>query len=472
MITLVRATLLALIINGCAFVQAADLPPVIDLTKHQSPHCSQGGRTACTYYPPIAALEAAYRRKGIDVSLSVEHLIWLRNVTAMKSSVKDASINENNLAFLTGGGLSVNFDILNHYGVSRAEHFPYLHDHEDYRAPYYTGFDVTDYKWFEPHRQLSLNRFNLDAKQFPDVARQNAHYGIKQHVFLSGKQCKDVRQLEAILASGREVAINVFVSYPKAAHEKDRGNIPPVVWYVAADAVAKQADSHAMLLVGYDRTRQFFIVKNSWGPTKSGFEADKLPDGWKDITKYKGYTLMHYNYLKGNREAAYINEVAESKESRFPHQRALGLWRFQIEEKDSRKVVADGVLAWRRLMDESKQSFRIGDWHGPDGNSYRVNAERDTTDRSRLTLFINFDNPNQKDKHRLGLQFKCKLSLPPAKAGELQDGTIVATDHVTLLGHPTSTLTFRASQVLDTNLLKGLESKVTKSNKVQEGKGQ
>lgn len=467
--TLIRATWLILIFNSLPHLQAADLPLVIDLTKHQSPHCSQGGRTACTYYPPIAALEAAYRRKGIDVSLSVEHLIWLRNVTAMKSSVKDASVNENNLAFLTGGGLSVNFDILNHYGVSRAEHFPYLHDHEDYRAPYYRDFDVTDYKWFEPHRQLSLNRFNLDSKQLPDVARQNAHYGIKQHVFLSGKQCKDVRQLETILASGREVAINVFVSYPKAAHEKDRGTIPPAVWYVAPDAVANQADSHAMLLVGYDRKRQFFIVKNSWGPTKAGFEANKLSDGWKDIAKYKGYTLMHYNYLKGNREAAYINEVVDDKENRFEQQRALGLWQFQIEEKDSRKVVGNGVLAWRRLMDEDKQSFRIGDWYGPDGKSYRVNAERDKANQSNLTLYIDLDHPHQKDKNRQGLQFKCKICLPPGKAGELKDGTIhSSSEEGKFMEHPINKLTFKASQVVESNLLKGMEHIAVKDGKAQD----
>lgn len=454
---------LAVLLNGLGLLQAADLPLVIDLRKFQSPHCSQGNRTACTYYPPIAALEAAYRRKGIDVTLSVEHLIWLRNVTAMKSSVKDETINENNLAFLTGGGLSVNFDILNRYCVCQARQFPYLNDHEDYRAPYYQGFDVTDYKWFEPHRQLSLNRFNLDARQLPDIARQNANYGIQQYVFFGGKQCKDVRQIEAILATGHEVAINVFISYPKAAHDKDRGNIPSVVWYVAPDAIPKQADSHALLLVGYDRRRKFFIVKNSWGPTKAGFEESNLPEEWKDIAKYKGFTLMHYNYLKGNREAAYINEVADPKCCRVEQQRALGLWQFQVEEKESKKVVAEGVLAWRRLMDEGRKSFRIGDWYGTDGKQCRVNAERDHDDPSLLTLYIDYDHPQQSDKQRNGVRFRGRLQLTPQKAGLLIGDSIQAMSQSdNLWGHPASHLTFHAKQSFEPNLLNGMKSTSSK----------
>ena len=60
----------------------AEPPPVVDLRKFQTSIKNQGGRDSCPYFPPVAALEAAYKHKGIDVNLSVEHLIWLRNVTA------------------------------------------------------------------------------------------------------------------------------------------------------------------------------------------------------------------------------------------------------------------------------------------------------------------------------------------------------------------------------------------------------
>lgn len=456
--------LLSLALFGLASLHGRETPPAVDLREYQSPLCSQGGRTACTYYPPIGALEAAYKRKGIDVSLSVEHLIWLRNVTSLKRTVKDSKVNENNLAFLTGGGLSVNFDILAHYGVSRSQYFPYLNDHEDYKASYYRGFDVTDYKWFEPHRQLSLNRFNLDSHQLPDVARHDAHYGIKDYVFFRGNDCKNVSKIEEILASQHEVAINVFVSYPKYPQDKSRGDIPPVVWYVPPDAVPKQADSHAMLIVGYDRPRQFFIVKNSWGPTKTGFEESKLPEGWKDIAKYKGYTLMHYNYLKGNREAAYIKEVAEPNDSGFDRQRALGLWRFQIVEKVSSKPVVEGVLAWRRLVEDNKSVNRIGDWYGPDGMQCRVNAEWECKDPSKITLIMDLDRPQLEPTKKDGTKFHGRISLPLQHEGTVKGESIIMSGEEKLLfGHKVTDLSFKLSQSLDKNLLDGWKTPAEKA---------
>ncbi len=268
-------------------------PEAFDLCEQQTPIRNQGGRDSCTYHPPIAALEAAYRRAGQPVELSVEHLIWLRNTTAQMHSVKDADLNENNLAFLTGGGLSTNFDLLARYGVCTAAEMPYLADHENQKRPYYRGFDVADYRWWEPFRQVSLNRFNLDPGNLPAAARAGGRYGIKDYVFLKGGDCRDPRKIEAAIAAGHEVAVNMFVAYQKGPADESLADMPGLIWRLPKNPAPQPGNSHAMLIVGYDRKRQFFVVKNSWGTNAGGYGAAKLPEDWKDLVRFKGYTLLH-----------------------------------------------------------------------------------------------------------------------------------------------------------------------------------
>ena len=462
-----RCSLCALLLCGwlIGFNQAssedvAEPPPVVDLCAWQTPIGNQGGRGACTYYPPIAALESAYQRRGHAVKLSVEHLIWLRNVTAFNPSIKDPDVNENNLAFLTGGGLSVNFHLLQRYGVCRDENMPYLHDHEDYnQKKHYGGFDVTDYRWYEPFRQVSLNRFNLDPKHLPNAARHDADYGIKEYVFLHGQDCRDPRKIEAILASGHEVAINLFIGYKPKPNDPDRARWPGVIWYRAKDAQQIPGDSHAMLLVGYDRPRQFFIVKNSWGPTGGkAFDVGQLPEGWKDLTRFKGFTLIHYNYLAGNREAAYIKSVWEPKNPRFLLQRAMGLWEIQFLQKSNKQLIGKAVLAWRRLPDpEAKRpDHRIGDWYGIGCKEGRVNAEFGPSDK--ISLYVDFKHPQLKGHELRGIKLTGKLALPSQEAGLIDEGTISRQDgSQELFGVPISELTFTAKQNLKENLLVGVD---------------
>src|SRR6516165_1900496 len=99
--------------SGAWFAQPLDqTPDVVDLTKDQSPICNQGARDTCIYHPQVAALEAAYRRAGKPVNLSVEHLVWLRNVTPPGSDkTGDPDLNENLLANLGGGGMLHGFHL-------------------------------------------------------------------------------------------------------------------------------------------------------------------------------------------------------------------------------------------------------------------------------------------------------------------------------------------------------------------------
>ena len=87
-ITYLAVSLLALLHVSIAAVPAQDKgekerspskpPTTLDLLKYQTAIRNQGARDVCPYFPPVAALEAAYRRAGEKVELSEEHLIWLR----------------------------------------------------------------------------------------------------------------------------------------------------------------------------------------------------------------------------------------------------------------------------------------------------------------------------------------------------------------------------------------------------------
>lgn len=432
----------------------AETPAVVDLRDVQSRIRNQGGRDSCTYHPPIEALEAAYRRKGVQVNLSIEHLIWLRNVTAMNTAAKDAKVNENNLAFLTGGGLGRNLELLQKYGVCESRQMPYLADHEHIKADYYRGFDVTDYKWFEPHRQVSLDRFNLDPRQFPDTARRGARYGIQEYVYLGGSECQDVRKLEEILAAGHEVMINTLVAFKPQGVNKGRGAVPKVVWYRAQDAQPEAGNSHAMLLVGYDRARQFFIAMNSWGPNlDAGYDPAHLPEGWKDLAKYRGYTLLHYNFIGGNREAAYIKEVVDTKSDRYHHQQALGLWKYTIETKADGKAVAEGVLAWRLMPGLPKGSLRIGDWFAADHRQGRVNAELSPSEPANVVLYFDFTMPQLPFDKKEGAAFQGTLTLPTKGPGTITANKVVS--KIDVLGHPPGSLRLTATQLLEGNPLMG-----------------
>jgi choice-of-anchor C domain-containing protein len=167
-----------------------------------------------------------------------------------------------------------------------------------------------------------------------------------------------------------------------------------------------------LLIVGYDRARQFFIVKNSWGPN-NGYDAAKLPDGWKDIVKYRGFTLIHYNYLIDCDQAAYITEVVNPKSNVFRRQQAIGLWNVEFHQKSTGRKITSAILAWRRLPltdPKIKDDRRIGDfyWHG---RQYRVNATLEGIDPIRATLFIDFDHPQTAYSDTRGAQLHGIVSL-------------------------------------------------------------
>ncbi len=419
----------------------AEPPPAVDLRKFQTSIKNQGGRDSCPYFPPVAALEAAYKHKGIDVNLSVEHLIWLRNVTCGGSN--DTTDRAENLYSMVGGGNGMG--PLTHYAISRWQDMPY-HSQEPGPAKQVMGMEK--YDWGKPFSQFVLNRWNLDPGILPAAARANAKYGIDKFESFRPEDLKGPKKFEEVLAAGHEIIFAV-----RLHGDRDDSATGQPVWRLKP-GTAGDSVNHFMLMVGYDRARKFFIVKNQWGATK--YTANKLAAGWKDVVKYNGYTLIDYNFLAECWEAHYITETAPVGSSRFTSQRALGQW--LVTFKRPNKQVMTGVLCWRRLPHHQggpkDSDLRIGELVTTDGRQFRVNAklEGDGTKPFQVALHINFATGLMPADSTQGAVFKGALTLPQ-KGEHTMELKFAAGPKDEMWGVPADELECTATLVENRNLL-------------------
>jgi hypothetical protein len=430
-------------------LKGGKLAPVVNLCKDQTSIRNQGARDVCPYFPPVAALEAAYRHSGVPVDLSEEHLIWLRNVTA-GSDKGNRTTAENLISTLGGGGLATSFGVLREYAICPADALPYRGDDavaQIGRSDYYEGWGLENYDWSTPQSQFVLNRWNLDPQRLPQAARVNARYAIDESVMLSAEDAMRPEKFEEILASGREIVFNLSLHN----NSDDSGKGEPVWRYKPDEGVI---GNHLMLVVGYDHERRFFIVKNSWGPTNYTAMKDKLAPNWNDVEAYNGFTLVDYNYLDVCSEAGYINSVVQVDNPRYSAQRAMGQWQVTFARNDEK--IKSGVLAWRRNANAT--GVRVGDLVTEDGQQFRVNVklEGDGTIPYKATLAIDFAGGTQPHDGLSGVAWSGDLSLPPngrismtlSPAGGIQQ---------ILWGVSSGEIRISADLVVDKNLLRSME---------------
>jgi hypothetical protein len=168
-----------------------------------------------------------------------------------------------------------------------------------------------------------------------------------------------------------------------------------------------------MLIVGYDRARKFFVVKNQWGPTN--YSKVNFAKGWNDVIRYNGFVLVDYNYLGACSEAHWITEVAPMDSMRLLEQRAIGQW--QVTFRKENTSIVSGVLIWRHLShaEAKPPDLRIGDLvikDGKESKTYRVNAklEGDGKKPFKATLYIDFNTGEIPGDSTDGMEWKGTLS--------------------------------------------------------------
>jgi hypothetical protein len=108
----------------------------------------------------------------------------------------------------------------------------------------------------------------------------------------SGTSIKNPAYLESLLADGFDIVWGTHVAWDDS---KNSGTLD-VVLDSSGNPVASRG-GHAMLIVGYDRAKNYFIVKNSWNTT------------WG----HSGYGHFSYDYIRTYAKYGYIiRNVASS----------------------------------------------------------------------------------------------------------------------------------------------------------------
>ena len=233
----------------------ANTPDVVSLERYQTDYRNQGGRSTCYAFATCAAIEAAYKRKyGLNLHLSEQYAFHVNKVFELYPTyLTDRSIlHENNSSYWGFQG-----------GVGLVSKLAVCALPEASAAPYLLGAKMKALKDATPAcgelegktaTQEQLDAFEFLEAHVPLAARYAARYRVAGFSELPGKPSSG--EIESILAGGREVIA--------------------AVW----------GGRHVVLVIGYDRVKQIWLVKNSYNEGK--------PVLWP----YDKANIVHASYVK------------------------------------------------------------------------------------------------------------------------------------------------------------------------------
>jgi len=394
------AALWTLAIGSMALIANAR-PDHVDLSANQTPLKKQGSRTTCIVFASVAALEAAYNRAGYGkLDLSEEFLnhigkmMWLdpkwNEVVAKGEDGREAQVG----AFAGGDGVQYLERLANGLSVPLSAAMPYHPRNFTQRDhPYFAN------KWTSPFwTQRRTDDVNFDVNFLPQAALvQPLYYSVKHFSRVAGR---DPNAIEAVLADGQEVVWD----FREANRSQDA-----VIWVPCSPGQQHcLGPSHAMLIIGYDRrdpdpSRRYFLVKNSWGPTK-----------WPD-----GYTRISYAYLRAyGKNAGYITEVKRPRP--WPELAFIGRWKLSVDGRRGELDIyhVPGVGQW--LLDTQGGHVtdrRIGSFYDESGKSYRVNGRMAA---DQIEFYIDPKHPDARYDQLSGRRFKYTADQMVDKLGRVE----------------------------------------------------
>jgi hypothetical protein len=226
--------------------ETAGLPPTVDHRADQSPVKNQGGRGTCVAHAAMGLVEA-YPRIPDDLSEQYAHYKFNEFLN------RPHNLNQ---------------------GLKTTKAAPFLARTD--------GRICLETDWPYIPVQATINRMvNEGTYGPPPAAQNNQTYGISAYKIitdqgLTGESIKNTRYLESLLHLGYNVVIGTWVSWD----DKDNDGILDPVLDPNGNPIGQ--GGHAMLVVGYNRPEEYFIVKNSWD------------QGWG----HHGYAYFHYNLVR------------------------------------------------------------------------------------------------------------------------------------------------------------------------------
>lgn len=377
-------------------------PSSADLRPWQTPIRDQAGRGTCVTFAVLAAVEARYRHlnaaKYGSLDLSEQYGNHIQKMVHLKDYVTaDPTWRENQVGRWGGGNSLYSVPLFSRlYRLPLETTLPYNPSYS-YSNTDEPG-DVPRLDWRDERGlQRVVDDLNFELGELPQASLKGALYGISSYVVVPSDKLRDVTYFESILAGGYEVIFDTTLHGPDPTPGDGVWNPGPTA-----------GGGHAMLMVGYDRDRRVFIVKNSWGydnPAESGF------------------TLLSYDYVTRGHVggACYITGVVDGVEANYRIEQLL-LGRWQLDH--------DG---WQGILDIYRQpgffrsedigghtDRRIGTYFHHDGTAHRVNG---VMDDHKIEFYIDFSKPNLTYSEMSGKKFTGYLFTrePEYLSGTMRD---------------------------------------------------
>ncbi len=339
-------------------------PNLVDLRLNQTPlkHQALGiERGSCTYFANLAALEAAYKKRGYgELNLSEEFFSIMSKVMYLEpywDRVTASNVRENQMGATQGGG-SI-FWLTNGLKIPLEQDVPF--------RPSYPGPSAFS------DVQRVVNDFN--TTQLTDsVLTPPLYYGAITGVEFTRAQYLNTAEYEKVLDLGYEISVMI------------------------------NGGSHNIIIIGYDKTdpaNPKFLVKDSYYnppnvPCASLF--DKRPYNSLISSPVVGAT-----YITAIREPTTFNELA-----------FMGRWNLSY---DGHKGVLDvyhipgmnytysgfgGALRETNGGTIIPVEKRIGVFYDEAGNTYRVNGK---IEGNMMEFYFDLSTPNQRWDQLLGRKF-------------------------------------------------------------------
>lgn len=207
-------------------------PNIVDLRPYCSLIENQGSLGSCTGQAIAGAIELLNKRNGKPTDVSRLFIYYYERLIL-------GTVNYDSGAYIRDG-----IKATNHYGVSLESYWPY---------------DIRKFKQ-EPITEAKNDALNRKVTRYERVVDLNG--------------CIDA------LANGYPVVIGFYVYDSFMSPSVARTGVMPY----PNTKRERLLGGHAVLLVGYDKTRKVFIARNSWGTS------------WGD----KGYFYMPFDVVKPN----------------------------------------------------------------------------------------------------------------------------------------------------------------------------
>ncbi|MBL8153591.1 MAG: C1 family peptidase [Anaerolineae bacterium] len=277
-----------------AEAEAAELPAVIDHRSTQSPVKDQGTRGTCVAHACMGLLEAY---QHIEDDLSEQYTHYKFNIFSGRPQNTDS-------------------------GLKTTDAAPYLARSD--------GRTCLEREWPYIPNQSTINTMVAAGTYAPpQAAVNNQRYGIGAYKIiddkgLTGESIKNTRYLEALLYQGYNIVFGCYASWD----DKDNNGVLDPLLNSNGSPVSNAG--HAMLIVGYNRTNQYFIVKNSWAAT------------WG----HSGYGYFSYDFLRSCAKYGFVIDSVVPAAPPLPVPRKLVMAPFSTD-KISRANLRAAVVFFR-----------------------------------------------------------------------------------------------------------------------------